>query len=101
MRVGARVAVSKPVESLAAWEASSGQKVCQVARNGKCEPKGDWRRREGCAEHGADGKPACKVKARAPPVVGLDERQAVGAANRRPRFHSGGFVSRSRTLRGG
>ena len=48
---------------MAAWEATSGKKVCQVARNGKCEPKGDWRRYAiGCAEDGmADGKKACKV----------------------------------------
>ena len=65
----ARVSLSvQPVESLAAWEASSGKKVCQVARNGKCEPKGDWRRYAiGCAEDGmADGKKACKVKAGKP-----------------------------------
>ena len=66
----ARVSLTvQPVESLAAWEASSGQKVCQVARNGKCEPKGDWRRYAiGCAEDGmADGKKACKVKAPSKP----------------------------------
>ena len=60
-RCSARVSLSvQPVESLAAWEASSGNKVCQVARNGKCEPKGDWRRYAiGCAEDGmADGKKA-------------------------------------------
>ena len=65
----ARVSLTvNPVESLAAWEASSGQKVCQVARNGKCEPKGDWRRYAiGCAEDGmADGKKACKFKAGKP-----------------------------------
>ena len=84
----ARVSLSvQPVESLAAWEASSGKKVCQVARNGKCEPKGDWRRYQiGCAEDGmADGGEASEVLERLREAVAATENGVKYGGSRRLR----------------
>ena len=33
-----------PLESLEAWQDETGKQVCQLARNGNCEAKEDWRR---------------------------------------------------------
>jgi hypothetical protein len=53
-----------PVASLDAWEQASGKRVCQVARNGKCEPQGDWHRYAiGCAEDPATAGKTQKEKA--------------------------------------
>ena len=56
------VAVSvDPIDGLEAWEAATGKKVCQLARNGNCEAKEDWRRYAiGCDKTGDKADP-CKL----------------------------------------
>ena len=38
------VITTKPIESLEAWQQSTGKQVCAVKPNGKCEPNDEWRR---------------------------------------------------------
>ena len=50
-----------PLESLEAWQDETGKQVCQLARNGNCEAKEDWRRYAiGCDKTGDKADP-CKL----------------------------------------
>ena len=79
---GARVSIAvKPVETLSAWEADTDKKLCGVARNGRCEVTGDWRRYQiDCQPDEANGgvkAKACHVK---PGTKGLQRDPAKVAA---------------------